>query len=85
MCVAGSGVEGNRNNAYPHQAAFAQPSGLSLSPVGCLGRLFVADSESSSVRQISLKNGRVTNLVGGDRDPTVSELVPVEQCPFILS
>nr|XP_033797245.1 NHL repeat-containing protein 2 isoform X2 [Geotrypetes seraphini] len=70
-CVrfAGSGNEENRNNAYPHKAGFAQPSGLSVSleePWNCL---FVADSESSTVRTVSLKDGAVKLLVGGERDP----------------
>ncbi|XP_030058563.1 NHL repeat-containing protein 2 isoform X2 [Microcaecilia unicolor] len=70
-CVrfAGSGNEESRNNAYPHKAGFAQPSGLSVSleePWNCL---FVADSESSTVRTISLKDGAVKLLVGGERDP----------------
>ncbi|XP_029466312.1 NHL repeat-containing protein 2 [Rhinatrema bivittatum] len=71
-CVrfAGSGVEESRNNAYPHKAGFAQPSGLSVSleePWNCL---FVADSESSTVRTISLKDGAVKLLAGGERDPS---------------
>ncbi|KAG1657695.1 NHL repeat-containing protein 2 [Nymphon striatum] len=65
---AGSGIEGNRNNHYPKNATFAQPSGLcaSDSSSSCL---FVADSESSSIRAISLNKGAVTAVVGGDRDP----------------
>ncbi|XP_041368681.1 NHL repeat-containing protein 2-like isoform X1 [Gigantopelta aegis] len=70
-CVrfAGSGNEENRNNSYPQKAAFAQPSGLALSPRGNLNMLYIADAESSSVRQISLKDGMVKALVGGERDP----------------
>ncbi|KAM4636164.1 NHL repeat-containing protein 2 [Discoglossus pictus] len=66
---AGSGNEENRNNSYPHKAAFAQPSGISVcleEPWNCL---FVADSESSSIRTVSLKDGAVKHLVGGERDP----------------
>ncbi|XP_067858280.1 NHL repeat-containing protein 2 isoform X2 [Heptranchias perlo] len=65
---AGSGNEENRNNSYPHKAGFAQPSGLAVAPRewNCL---FVADSESSTIRSISLKDGVVKNLVGGERDP----------------
>ncbi|XP_038677972.1 NHL repeat-containing protein 2 [Scyliorhinus canicula] len=65
---AGSGNEENRNNSYPHKAGFAQPSGLSVAPLewNCL---FVADSESSTIRSVSLKDGAVKNLVGGERDP----------------
>lgn len=68
---AGSGNEENRNNAYPHKAGFAQPSGLSLAPEEPWSCLFVADSESSTVRTISLKDGAVKHLVGGERDPLV--------------
>ncbi|XP_038614544.1 NHL repeat-containing protein 2 [Tachyglossus aculeatus] len=66
---AGSGNEENRNNAYPHKAGFAQPSGLSLASGEPWNCLFVADSESSTVRTISLKDGAVKHLVGGERDP----------------
>ncbi|XP_004265867.1 NHL repeat-containing protein 2 [Orcinus orca] len=66
---AGSGNEENRNNSYPHKAGFAQPSGLSLASEDPWSCLFVADSESSTVRTISLKDGAVKHLVGGERDP----------------
>ncbi|NXD08429.1 NHLC2 protein, partial [Nothocercus nigrocapillus] len=66
---AGSGNEENRNNAYPHKAGFAQPSGLSLASEDPWNCLFVADSESSTVRTVSLKDGAVKHLVGGERDP----------------
>ncbi|KAK2507589.1 hypothetical protein MC885_018804 [Smutsia gigantea] len=66
---AGSGNEENRNNAYPHKAGFAQPSGLSLASEEPWSCLFVADSESSTVRTVSLKDGAVKPLVGGERDP----------------
>ncbi|XP_025973250.1 NHL repeat-containing protein 2 isoform X2 [Dromaius novaehollandiae] len=71
VCIrfAGSGNEENRNNAYPHKAGFAQPSGLSLASEDPWNCLFVADSESSTVRTISLKDGAVKHLVGGERDP----------------
>ncbi|XP_078420824.1 NHL repeat-containing protein 2 [Cetorhinus maximus] len=65
---AGSGNEENRNNSYPHKAGFAQPSGLSVAPAR-RNSLFVADSESSTIRSVSLKDGAVKNLVGGERDP----------------
>nr|XP_003475097.1 NHL repeat-containing protein 2 [Cavia porcellus] len=66
---AGSGNEENRNNAYPHKAGFAQPSGLSLASEDPWNCLFVADSESSTVRTVSLKDGAVKHLIGGERDP----------------
>uniref|UniRef100_A0A1B8Y556 NHL repeat-containing protein 2 n=1 Tax=Xenopus tropicalis TaxID=8364 RepID=A0A1B8Y556_XENTR len=70
-CVrfAGSGNEENRNNSYPHKAGFAQPSGLTVCPEEPWSCLFVADSESSSIRSISLRDGAVKHLVGGERDP----------------
>ncbi|XP_059155942.1 NHL repeat-containing protein 2-like isoform X2 [Physella acuta] len=69
-CVrfAGSGREENRNNSYPEKASFAQPSGLALCSKN--KKLYVADSESSSIRWISLENGKVSGFVGGDKDPT---------------
>ncbi|XP_053245128.1 NHL repeat-containing protein 2 isoform X1 [Podarcis raffonei] len=66
---AGSGNEENRNNAYPHKAGFAQPSGLTVAAEEPWNYLFVADSESSTLRTISLKDGAVKHLVGGERDP----------------
>ena len=49
--VAGSGKEENRNNSYPLKSSFAQPSGLALFD----GNLFIADSESSSIRVFNQK------------------------------
>lgn len=73
-CVrfAGSGNEENRNNAYPHKAGLAQPSGLALAPKEPWECLFIADSESSTIRSVSLKDGAVKHVVGGERDPLVS-------------
>ncbi|XP_027145140.1 NHL repeat-containing protein 2 isoform X2 [Larimichthys crocea] len=70
-CVrwAGSGNEENRNNSYPHKAGFAQPSGLALAPEEPWSCLYVADSESSTIRTLALKDGAVKVLVGGERDP----------------
>ena len=70
---AGSGNEENRNNSYPHKASFAQPSGLALAPEEPWSCLYVADSESSSIRTLALKDGAVKSLVGGERDPMVSQ------------
>ncbi|CAN2389265.1 NHL repeat-containing protein 2 [Pristimantis euphronides] len=67
---AGSGNEENRNNSYPHKAGFAQPSGLTVCSGDPWNCLFVADSESSSIRSVSLKDGAVKHVVGGERDPT---------------
>lgn len=56
---AGTGDEARVDGELP-EAAFAQPSGLSLAP----GGLYVADSESSSVRRVS--GSRVTTIAGGE-------------------
>lgn len=72
MRWAGSGNEENRNNSYPHKAGFAQPSGLALAPEEPWSCLYVADSESSTIRTLALKDGAVKSLVGGERDPMVS-------------
>lgn len=68
--IAGNGHEENRNNSYPQNAAFAQPSGLALAPRS--KELFIADSESSSIRKLTLDDGKVMAVAGGDRNPLVS-------------
>lgn len=72
VAVVGSGREENRNNAYPQSAGLAQPSGLALS--ADQQTLFVADSESSTIRAVSTVSGKVTGLVGGLQDPQVSSV-----------
>ncbi|XP_969236.3 NHL repeat-containing protein 2 isoform X1 [Tribolium castaneum] len=67
LSIAGSGREENKNNAYPHAAGFAQPSGLALCSKN--KEVYIADSESSSVRRLSLVDGKVMPVVGGDRNP----------------
>ena len=64
ICIAGNGKERNRNNSYPLQASFAQPSGLDLDFKKEI--LYIADAESSTIRMLSLKDGSVKNVVGGD-------------------
>lgn len=64
---AGNGQEENRNNLYPLKAGFAQPSGITFSPSH--EAVFIADSESSTIRKINLKTGVVKNLVGGNINP----------------
>lgn len=70
MPYAGNGRE-TIGDGVLRKAMFAQPSGLATDGK----RLFVADSETSSLRQVSLDpDGKVTTLVGrglfvfGDRD-----------------
>lgn len=65
--IAGNGEEKNRNNDYPKQASFAQPSGLCL--VRDTQEIFIADSESSSIRKMSLVAGKISAVVGGANNP----------------
>lgn len=51
------------------QAGFAQPSGLTH--CAAENALYIADSESSTIRKMLLHNGTVQALVGGDIDPMV--------------
>ena len=60
--LAGDGREA-RADGDLREAAFAQPSGLSLAGDG---RLFVADTESSSVREVDLESLQLETLAGGD-------------------
>ena len=59
--LAGSGAE-NLVAGAPTKAAFAQPSGLTLSKNG--DTLYVADAESSAIRAIALSDGSTKTLVG---------------------
>ncbi|KAI0519561.1 hypothetical protein KFK09_007012 [Dendrobium nobile] len=60
----GDGFERNLNGSSSANTSFAQPSGLSLSPDSQV--LYVADSESSSIRAVDLKTGAARLLAGGD-------------------
>lgn len=71
--IAGNGHEENRNNSYPQNSAFAQPSGLALAPKS--KELFIADSESSAIRKLLLADGKVMAVAGGDRNPLVCYLL----------
>lgn len=59
--LAGTGAEALVDGPA-HQAAFAQPSGLALSPDR--RRLYVADRGSSAVRVVHLDGGQVETLAG---------------------
>lgn len=59
---SGSGAELNLNSKQLHKAAWAQPSGLSLAK----DTLYIADSESSSLRSIDLNKPATYTLAGGD-------------------
>ncbi|HKH75360.1 MAG TPA: alkyl hydroperoxide reductase, partial [Rubrobacteraceae bacterium] len=56
--LAGSGAEGLADGPA-HAAAMAQPSGLAVEN----GKLWVADSETSSLRYLD-RSGRLTTAVG---------------------
>lgn len=70
--IAGTGKEENKNNMYILKASFCQPSGLCVSHVQNENdkAIYVADSESSTIRVINAA-GRVMPLVGGSKDPSV--------------
>jgi DNA-binding beta-propeller fold protein YncE len=59
---SGTGAERNLNAENLRLAAWAQPSGLTVGA----GNLFVADSESSTVRAVDLASGATRTIVGGD-------------------
>jgi thiol-disulfide isomerase/thioredoxin len=59
--IAGTGGESIRDGDVLH-AELAQPSGLVFKPNH--GALYFADSETSSIRLIHMKDGRVETLVG---------------------
>lgn len=70
VAIAGNGKEENRNNSYPQNAAFAQPSGLAISQ--STKEVYIADSESSCVRKLALHDGKVLAVAGADRNPLVN-------------
>ncbi|KAK3199437.1 hypothetical protein Dsin_022852 [Dipteronia sinensis] len=61
---SGDGYERNLNGTSSTSTSFAQPSGMSLSPDFI--EIYVADSESSSIRSLNLKTGGSRLLAGGD-------------------
>ncbi|XP_058738486.1 protein SUPPRESSOR OF QUENCHING 1, chloroplastic-like [Vicia villosa] len=61
---SGDGYERNLNGSSSTSTSFAQPSGISLSQG--LMEIYVADSESSSIRGVDLKTGGSRLLAGGD-------------------
>ncbi|HVU02607.1 MAG TPA: thioredoxin-like domain-containing protein [Polyangiaceae bacterium] len=76
--LSGSGKEDLKDGTAA-TCAFAQPSGVALSPDG--GTLYVADAESSAIRAVSTADGSCTTLVGrglftyGDRDGVGSDVL----------
>lgn len=66
--IAGNGLEANQNNSYPQNASFAQPSGITFASTS--NQLFIADSESSSIRSLALDCGKVAAVAGAERNPS---------------
>ncbi|KAG0478326.1 hypothetical protein HPP92_013045 [Vanilla planifolia] len=66
---SGDGFERNLNGSSSTTTSFAQPSGISLSSDS--QAVYVADSESSSIRLMDLKTGGTILFAGGD--PTFPE------------
>lgn len=67
-CYSGTGREREQNAKERYQASWAQPSGLALSGDG--SKVYVADSESSTVRELGLVGkGPTRTLVGGAGTP----------------
>ncbi|XP_020108187.1 uncharacterized protein LOC109724010 isoform X3 [Ananas comosus] len=61
---SGDGYERNLNGSSSTTTSFAQPSGISLS--SDMQEVYIADSESSSIRAVNLKTGGSRLLAGGD-------------------
>lgn len=78
--IVGNGREGNRNNLYPHAASLAQPSGLTIAQE--YNAAFFADSESSSIRQVHLEDGKVSTLCGADKNPQVNYMIQYNDYAF---
>lgn len=74
LAIIGSGVEENRNGSEPMTACLAAPRGICNGSMNGQPVLFIADSNSSSIRVVTLRDGHVANLVGGDADPTVRSI-----------
>lgn len=70
--IIGSGIEEHRDSSEPMSAGLASPRGICNGIITGAPVLFIADSNSSSIRVVTLQNGQVANLVGGDADPAVS-------------
>ncbi|CAF0905294.1 unnamed protein product [Rotaria sordida] len=68
--IIGSGTEENRNSSEPMTAGLAGPRGICNGIMNGGPVLFIADSDSSTIRVVTLQDGHVANLVGGNGDPT---------------
>ena len=64
---SGSGGEGNANTT-PQDSTWAQPSGVSFGLFNGEKSFFVADSESSAVRALSMESELASNVAGANED-----------------
>ena len=71
LAIIGSGVERNQNGSEPMSACLASPHGICNGEMNGQPVLFIADSNSSTIRVVTLKDGNISTLIGGDIDPTV--------------
>ena len=71
MAIIGSGVERNQNGSEPMSACLASPHGICNGEMNGQPVLFIADSNSSTIRVVTLKDGNTSTLIGGDTDPSV--------------
>lgn len=69
--IIGNGTEEHRDSAEPMSAGLAAPRGICNGLMNGEPVLFITDSNSSSIRVVTLANGNVSNLIGGDVDPKV--------------
>ncbi|CAM4836275.1 unnamed protein product, partial [Rotaria magnacalcarata] len=68
--IIGSGFEEKKNSSEPLSACLASPCGMCNGIMNGEPVIFIADSNSSTIRVVTLNDGHVTNLVGGDADST---------------
>lgn len=66
---SGDGYERNQNGKRGKDTSYAQPSGISFTPD--FKYMYLADSESSSIRRVDMTTGGSKLLAGGD--PTFSD------------
>jgi hypothetical protein len=64
-------------------ACLAAPRGICNGIMNGESVLFIADSNSSSIRVVTLKDGNVANLVGGDADPKVLKKQKISKLKLI--
>ena len=64
---SGGGSEGNENSD-PRSSTWAQPSGITAGTFNGEAHIFIADSESSSIRAINQDTENACNVAGANQD-----------------